>query len=125
MYRFFSMFAVALTLALPATAQETGSYLTFISANDIYNSSGTRLTTVGAIIQQDRANYHRFGIPDADDNGDPWFGNAALRATLSGARISASNDGSIGRILEGRALVVVYYQISNGAVTDLAFVTPG
>lgn len=57
-------------------------YTARLSDRDHYNSYGERLTTVAAIIRQDRANYHRFGNADREDEGDPFFANAAHRADL-------------------------------------------
>jgi hypothetical protein len=122
----FILLTLAVLLPSAGAAQQTGSYLTFISQNDIFNSSGTRLTNVAAIIQQDRANFHRFGVRDPDDKADPWFADRAMRATISQAQIPTSDaDGSMSRILRGGALVVVTYSISGGRVTTLNFVTPG
>lgn len=38
------------------------SYIALLSDADHFNSSGQRLTSAAAIIRQDRANYHLFGI---------------------------------------------------------------
>ena len=74
---------LALTVPVSAQAQQLiGSYYTTLGPNDLYNSSGTRLTDLGAILQQDRANVHRFGIYDANDQGDPYFGNRNLRSQI-------------------------------------------
>ncbi len=77
--------AVILAIVAPVAAsaqQLIGSYYAVLGPNDLYNSSGTRLTDFGAILQQDRANVHRFGIYDANDQSDPVFGDASNRARI-------------------------------------------
>ena len=68
-----------------ATAQEylLGVYGTTIGPRDYYNSSGTRLNNLAALIAQDRANYHRFGIRDQSDENDPVFSDRAMRAQIN------------------------------------------
>lgn len=122
------MAAVLCLMAGTASAQErvVATYLTFISGNDIYNSRGERLTDIGAIIQQDRANYHRFGIRDADDNWDELFGQLEMRQQIPGLVTAGSFDAGLrGRILDGRALVVIQVYGSNGRLTGIGGVTPG
>jgi hypothetical protein len=78
------VFAVCLTLLAPmARAQALiGEYYALIGPADFYNSSGARLGDFGAILQQDRANYHRFGRRDDLDGWDPIFGDPAQRARI-------------------------------------------
>lgn len=68
--------------ALACESHMLGSYNTEISRNDLYSSSGTRLSSVGAILQQDRANMHRFGTSDNADGYDDMFGSAESRALI-------------------------------------------
>lgn len=83
MRSFFLAAILAVTLPVAAQAQQLiGSYYATLGPNDLYNSSGTRLSSFGAILQQDRANVHRFGIYDAFDQGDPFFGNANVRSQI-------------------------------------------
>lgn len=95
--------AFGMTLWTAPIAAQTyiGGYQTWISANDLVNSRGIRLTTIGQIIRQDRANFHRFGIPDAADGSDPWFHDAGaceiLEVMVNNARISRSQRLSIER----------------------------
>ena len=49
------------------------SYTAFLSWQDHYNSNGARLTEPWQIIRQDRANYHRFGVRDPQDQWDSFF----------------------------------------------------
>lgn len=57
-------------------------YRAFISQNDVYNSSGERLTKPWEIIRQDRANYHKFGRADEADYYDSFFASADNRETV-------------------------------------------
>jgi hypothetical protein len=59
-----------------------GSYYAEIGPEDRRNSSGTALTEAGGILQQDRANVHRFGIRHAGDQMDRVFDTPDLRTTL-------------------------------------------
>lgn len=80
------IFGLVLCLMLAAPAAQAQSliaqYYTVIGPGDFYNSAGARLTDFGAILQQDRANLHRFGKPDAQDGWDPVFGDAANRGRI-------------------------------------------
>ncbi|MEO0544588.1 MAG: hypothetical protein AAFY99_12290 [Pseudomonadota bacterium] len=57
-------------------------YLTWLDAKDTVSSSGAKLTSFGAILAQDRANYHRFGIRQELDTGDPIFDDRNMRAKM-------------------------------------------
>lgn len=70
-------------LPLPALAGEPLEvYSARLSAADHYNSNGERLRTAAAILRQDRANFHRFGVRDPDDDPDRFFASADNRARL-------------------------------------------
>lgn len=86
--------AATVCLAGPATAQDwTYLYATTLGQQDFYNSSGTRLTDVCVVVQQDRANFHRFGRRDPGDSGDPYFGDRDARARIPGmCRLSQGYD---------------------------------
>lgn len=58
------------------------SYTAFLGPDDHFNSRGARLTEPWQIIRQDRANFHRYGIRDAGDQGDAFFASAANRARM-------------------------------------------
>ena len=77
----FAVMALSLVLSSPVLAQGRvlADYTARISAQDKVNSAGERLDTVGAILRQDRANYHRFGHPDAEDEADAFFTDAHAR----------------------------------------------
>lgn len=70
-----------LAAPIPVHAQQLiESYVAFLSSADHYNSRGQRLTAVGQIIRQDRANFHRYGIRDRQDEWDSFFGSIENRA---------------------------------------------
>lgn len=69
--------------ATPAAADDyMGGYYATIGPQDFYNSSGVRLRDLCAIVQQDRANFHRFGKRDQGDESDPFFADRANRALI-------------------------------------------
>lgn len=86
MFRFLcaALFAAcALFCTTPASAQEVvADYTTWLDARDTVNSKGVPLTSFGAVLAQDRANFHRFGIRQQLDTTDPIFGSRDMRAKL-------------------------------------------
>jgi hypothetical protein len=101
----------------PAAAQEPKeSYVARLSARDHHNAQGTRLRSAAAILRQDRANYHRYGVRDAEDQGDGFFAVARNRDNfvqlLQRARLSARVENAI---VNGTPLVRV--DIHEGWVT--------
>jgi len=96
--------------AEPAVAQHgpVGHYTARLSARDHFNSSGVRLTTVAAIIRQDRANVHRFGLIDGEDQPDNFFGVAQNRASLERLLARGSMGPGVARaIVNGEPLIHV------------------
>lgn len=77
------------------------AYYAELSRQDMFNSSGMRLGDLGAILQQDRANVHRFGRRDAGDEMDPYFDNRDLRAQIPGLYARGDTDPLIERIVLG------------------------
>lgn len=70
-------------IAGPAQAQQLlDTYIAQISERDHFNSKGVRLWSAAAIIRQDRANFHRFGIRDPADQPDTFFADMGNRAKL-------------------------------------------
>lgn len=61
------------------------NYKTTISNVDRQNSKGIRLRTVGAILRQDRANFHRFNLRDPGDEYDSVLWNSKLRVDFESA----------------------------------------
>jgi hypothetical protein len=79
--------------ALPSMAQQTvATYFAALGPQDYYNSSGTRLTGFAQVLQQDRANFHRFGNRDAYDEGDPVFADPQVRSMIP-ALFAAGDNG--------------------------------
>lgn len=102
--------AVSLLFAAPvASAQEIiESYTAFIGPDDLYNSRGQRLRDAAAIIRQDRANVHVYGIIDPEDEFDSFFDDRENRATLERwVRFGRMDPGVERLILRGGAVVHV------------------
>ncbi|MEX0310208.1 MAG: hypothetical protein AB3N17_08155 [Tateyamaria sp.] len=72
-------------LAMPASAQDSlfVEYYTSLMDVDLVNSKGVPLGDTCAVLQQDRANVHRFGRAHAGDGVDPVFGNKTMRGRLA------------------------------------------
>ncbi|WP_334062367.1 hypothetical protein [Limimaricola cinnabarinus] len=86
-------------LAAPTAAQEViASYYAYLSPQDLRNSRGIRLADIGAILQQDRANFHRFGLRDGMDEHDPLFASSATRARIP--ELYARGPGAPGYIVD-------------------------
>jgi len=76
-----AVLVAVLVLAGAASADEyLGSYQARISSDDKRASDGYRLDTVPQMIRQDRANFHKFGATDSEDEDDPWFTSTSSRA---------------------------------------------
>lgn len=80
-------FALAMLVALgngPARAESLMfEYYTMLTPQDTYNSKGKPLNDFCAVVQQDRANVHKFGNPDGDPP-DPFFTNLKRRSMIAG-----------------------------------------
>jgi hypothetical protein len=109
--RFILALAIATATCTPTLAQAQqliGSYVALLSEADHFNSSGQRLTSAAAIIRQDRANFHRFGIRDPEDEDDAFFADEANRAALEQMLERGRADpGVISRIVNGTVLIRV------------------
>ena len=76
--------AAALCCAAPAQSQQLlAEYYTVITGADLSNSRGVPLGDFCAVVQQDRANVHRFGIRHDGDQWDPIFQDKAKRARIA------------------------------------------
>lgn len=62
--------------------QFLGSYVARISEQDKYASDGYALDSAAQMVRQDRANWHKFGKTDPDDENDVWFRTNAQRSRL-------------------------------------------
>lgn len=85
--RWIAIAAAAAALMSPSLLAAKGqgpleTYEARLSGRDHYNSQGVPLTTAAAIIRQDRANYHQFGLRDPEDQWDNFFRTVANRARM-------------------------------------------
>ena len=88
-------------LAAPASAQVMDSYYATITEADRHNSSGARLSSPGAVLQQERANFHSFGIRQAGDEGDMFFADRELRAQIPDLYARGQRDDWTDGVLSG------------------------
>jgi len=83
----------AVWFALPVSADQIMfSYNTELSVTDAFSSSGQPLEGWCSLIQQDRANWHRFNKRDPEDEPDPFFGSPEHRAMIAGKCEIGSNQ---------------------------------
>ena len=120
--RKFGLILAAAFMATPATGQDQMlEYFTLLGLNDAYNSRGAPLDDFCAIVQQDRANWHRFGKREQYDGADPFFDSTERRAMIAGKcdydRGYFANPGQ--RIRSGERSFYVYVRVygSGGQVT--------
>lgn len=121
MKKFLKSLSLTLILGLVPIAASAESlmfeYYAMLSPRDTYNSKGTPLNDVCAIVQQDRANVHRFGNPDRDPP-DSFFTSPDRRAMIAGKCQYSRSHHTVDRIRNqviGFVLVRVYG--SGGNVT--------
>jgi hypothetical protein len=102
------LLVLALSGHAVAAQDELGSYVAYIGQDDLYNSNGQRLTAPWQVLRQDRANFHRFGVSQPGDEGDPFFADAANREAMEQMIKQGRMDPLAARqIMEGGAMVVV------------------
>ena len=109
-------FAALFTLALSTSAaaeQLIVDYYTLLGPVDAVNSSGAPLDDLCAILQQDRANWHRFKKREQYDGGDLFFDSTERRAAMAGKcdfdRSYFANPGQ--KIRSGDRSFYVYVQV--------------
>lgn len=88
-----------------------------ISARDRVNSSGNKLTSIRDILSQDRANCHRFGKRDADDELDRYCQSAAGRKIFQTAKIRVSP--ALQRKIQGGGDVLISVFILDNNLIDI------
>ncbi len=77
------MIAFSPLLTTPVVAEELiAEYLAWLDVRDTVTSRGVKLKSFGAVLAQDRANFHRFGIRQDLDTDDPVFGSRDMREKL-------------------------------------------
>lgn len=93
------------------------SYAAHLSEQDHYSSSGAKLGNAAAIIRQDRANFHKFGLRDPMDQSDSYFAKASNREALEQMLNRGKTNKSISRmIVNGTPVVVVkVYRTASGS----------
>jgi hypothetical protein len=113
--------------APPARAQQLiGEYMALLSPTDFYNSNGVRLGDFGQVLQQDRANFHRFGRRDDFDQWDPVFGDAGQRARIPQIwRIAPGSEYIPGAVLAGSTRYVHVQIYGSGGVPSFIVVREG
>ena len=119
----FTIFAFlsSTQLITPALAQELlDSYIARIGPNDHFNSRGVRLKSASAIIRQDRANFHKFGRGDAEDESDSYFNSKANRGRMERMlRNGSSTRSAINAIINHQPLIRVKIYRNSVLVTVL------
>ncbi len=60
-----------------------GGYIAKIGFDDHSSSSGEKHTSASEILKQDRANYHRFGKRDSEDQSDPYLTTTESRSSAT------------------------------------------
>jgi hypothetical protein len=76
------LIAALVGISTASADQYLGSYTARISDQDHHASDGYALDTAAQMVRQDRANWHKFGTGDAEDQDDPWFTTQSARARL-------------------------------------------
>ncbi|ABD53086.1 hypothetical protein [Jannaschia sp. CCS1] len=123
----FISLVLSFTIPFAAHAQQLiASYYTTLGPNDHYNSSGTRLGDFGAILQQDRANVHRFGIYDSGDQSDPIFGSLQNRSLIPSIwRFGPSAQGIPNRVVQGHQAYIFVEIFGFGGTPQIIVVHQG
>ncbi len=89
-------------LAGGAQAQQMmAAYFAELGYEDYFNSRGAPLTDAAAVLQQDRANFHRFGIRHQGDDSDAYFGDQGSRAAIPNLFRAGPNGGYVQNALSG------------------------
>jgi len=81
------------------SARPIGHYTARIGPADHTSSRGIPLEHVSDILQQDRANYYRFGVRDPDDTGCGYFASRRHRANLGWMLRRGSIDPGLARVI--------------------------
>ena len=100
---------LAASVGIASADDYLGSYMARISNRDHVASDGYPLGSAAQMVRQDRANWHKFGSGDAEDQGDDFFGSAAARARLEKMLLrNAAIDRATQRaIVDGQPVVEV------------------
>jgi len=95
-------------ISSPPSNEVLASYTTRLSEQDHFSSNGERLRSAAAIIRQDRANFHKFGRRDPDDQHDAFFSSPSNREALERMLNRGKIDQSLSQmIIDGTPFVSV------------------
>ena len=116
MFRYALPFLFAMSSPLAAQDFVADQYFAYIGGADLSNSSGAGLGDAASVLRQDRANVHRFGIAQSDDEYDELYTDADTRALMPGL-INAGNglSSSEARAIMGGGVLVSVTTYSNGS----------
>ncbi|NRB04603.1 MAG: hypothetical protein HRU30_15230 [Rhodobacteraceae bacterium] len=121
-HKILAVCSLAAWISTPASAESLmHDFYTSLGPADAYNSRAQPLDNICAILQQDRANWHKFGKREQFDGGDFFFTTPARRALITQTcQYDASYYAQPGeRIRSGVRNFYVYVRVfgSGGAVT--------
>ncbi len=94
--------ALAATLGHPGAVSadsQVASFYIETGREDFFNSRGVPLKDVAAVIRQDRANFHRFGIRHPGDESDPYFSANGFRQSIPDLVNAGNLDGYLRGVL--------------------------
>lgn len=115
MLRYAIPFLFAMTSPLAAQDFVADQYFAYIGGADLSNSSGAGLGDAASVLRQDRANVHRFGIAQSDDEYDVLYDTADTRAMMPGLiNAGGSLSGAEARAIMGGGVLVSVTTYSNG-----------
>ena len=118
---------LALASVMPAGAQQIiGEYYALLGPQDMRNSRGQRLGNFCAVVQQDRANFHRFGRGDDLDSWDPVFADKAMRARIAGnCRVQSGYEYIPRAVMSGETRYIWVRILGRGGVPTQLLITEG
>ncbi|MDQ6809602.1 MAG: hypothetical protein M3Z64_09305 [Verrucomicrobiota bacterium] len=115
-----SVIAFAIVFWITNGAMAAGfSYHARLGEHDHYDQRGRRLTTVRAVLERDRENYHRFHRRDASDGDDSFFTTEARRRLFYRMKIIFKNFGEH----PGRAVIGEYLDVDVTVVGLVVYLT--
>lgn len=100
----FRVFALAAVIAAApfgtALSQQAPlRYCAHLGDSDHVNSKGARLADAAAILRQDRANFHSFGLRDYGDQTDERFATSEARSAIPDLLRAGRNDPAVLRAI--------------------------
>ena len=110
-------------LSMARAEELVEQYVAVLSERDHFNSKGSRLTDAAAIIRQDRANYHKFGLRDRGDSGDSFFASAASRDLLERMLNRGTSSKSAINAIVNRTPVVLVHVFTSDSGQDFVNVS--